>query len=82
MNTEAVGLPARSPSPAAVRMRRHRERHRKGIRQFQVQLHVTQIDILIDKGYLEHKERDDPAALQRAVDLFIGDAFWTLARDP
>jgi hypothetical protein len=81
MNTEVVRIPARSRSPAAERMRRHRERHRKGIRQFRVQLHVTQIDMLIDKGYLEHKERDDPGALQRAIDLFISDAFWTLERD-
>ena len=81
MSTEAIGIAARSPSPASVRMRRHRERHRKGIRQFHVRLHVTQIDMLVAKGYLEHKERDDAAALQRAIDTFIGDAFWTLERD-
>ena len=37
--------------------------------------------MLIDKSYLEHKERDDPGARQRAIDLFISDAFWTLERD-
>jgi hypothetical protein len=81
MNTEAVGVPARSPSPTAERMRRHRERRRKGLRYFRVELRVTQIDLLVAKGYLEHKERDDPGALQRAIDLFISDAFWTLERD-
>jgi hypothetical protein len=62
-------------------MRRLRERRRKGLRYFRVELRVTQIDLLVAKGYLEHKERDDPDALQRAVDLFISDAFWTLERD-
>jgi len=81
MSTEAVGVPARSPSPAAERMRRHRERRRKGLHYFRVELRVTQIDMLVAKGYLEYKERDDPDALQRAVDLFISDAFWTLERD-
>lgn len=81
MNSEAIGITARSPSPTAERMRRHRERRRKGLRYFHVELRVTQIDMLIDKGYLEHKERDDPSALQRAIDLFISDAFWTLERD-
>ncbi len=71
----------RSLSPAAERMRRHRERHRSGIRYFRLQLRVTQIDILVAKGYLDHHERDDPGALQRAIDVFISDAFWSLERD-
>jgi len=62
-------------------MRRHRERRRKGLRYFRVELRVTQIDMLVAKGYLDHKERDDADALQRAIDVFIGDAFWTLERD-
>jgi hypothetical protein len=81
MKTEAVSLPIRSPSPAAERMRRHRERRRKGLRYFRVELRVTQIDMLVAKGYLGHKERDDAAALQRAIDTFISDGFWTLERD-
>ena len=51
MNTEAVGVPARSPSPAAERMRRHRERRRKGLHYFRVELRVTQVDMLVSKGY-------------------------------
>lgn len=81
MNTEAVTEPNRSSTPTAERMRRHRERRRKGLHYFRVELRVTQIDMLVAKGYLEHKERDDPSALQRAIDLFISDAFWTLERD-
>ena len=37
--------------------------------------------MLVAKGYLDHTERDDPGALQRASDVFISDAFWTLGRD-
>jgi hypothetical protein len=37
--------------------------------------------MLVAKGYLGHKERDDAAALQRAIDTFISDGFWTLERD-
>ncbi len=81
MNSEAIGITARSPSPTAERMRRHRERRRKGLRYFRVELRVTQINMLVAKGYLDHKERDDADALQRAIDVFIGDAFWTLERD-
>jgi hypothetical protein len=55
MNTEAVGLPARSPSSTAERMRRHRERRRKGPRYFRIELRVTQIDLLVAKGYLEQQ---------------------------
>jgi hypothetical protein len=80
MNTEVARIPARSPSPTAERMRRHRERRRKGLRYFRVELRVTQIEMLVAKGYLDHTVRDDPDALQRAIDVFIGDAFWTLAR--
>ncbi len=81
MNTEVARIPARSPSPTAERMRRHRERRRKGLHYIRVELRVTQIDMLVAKGYLEQEERDDADALQRAIDLFISDAFWTLERD-
>jgi hypothetical protein len=81
MNTDAAGVPIRSPSPTAERMRRHRERRRKGLRYFRVELRVTQIEMLIAKGYLDHKEHEYPGALQRAIDVFISDAFWTLERD-
>src|SRR5664279_3385295 len=41
MNTEIATLPARSPTSAAERMRRHRQRRRKGVRIVRIQLRVT-----------------------------------------
>jgi hypothetical protein len=67
-----------SPSPAAERMRQYRKRHREGTRRFSIQLRVTQIDTLIRTGYLELEARDDPVALQWAIDTFISDAFFQI----
>jgi hypothetical protein len=76
MSAEAVGAPIRSPSPAAERMRQYRKRHRKGLRCVRIRLHVADIDVLVRKGYLEEKDRDDRKAVQMAVDAFVGDAFF------
>ena len=63
-----------SPSPAAERMRLHRNRRRQGMRCVQVSLHVTKIEALIRMGYLEDRDREDPAALETAINTFISDA--------
>jgi hypothetical protein len=63
-----------SPSPSAERMRSHRSRRRQGMRCVQVSLHVTKIDALIRMGYLEDRDRNDPAALQTAIDSFVNEA--------
>ncbi|MFZ3226470.1 MAG: hypothetical protein WCA26_19925 [Xanthobacteraceae bacterium] len=62
------------PSPAAERMRLHRNRRRQGMRCVQVSLHVTKIEALIRMGYLEDRDREDPAALETAINTFISDA--------
>lgn len=62
------------PSPAAERMRLHRNRRRQGMRCVQVSLHVTKIEALIRMGYLEDRDREDPAALGTAINTFISDA--------
>jgi hypothetical protein len=59
--------PSRSPSPAAVRMRRHRKHQRAGLRSVRVLLGETDIDALIRMEHLKEDERQDPKALQRAV---------------
>jgi hypothetical protein len=66
--------PGTSSSPAAARMRLHRQRLRKGVRSVCVQLHVPDIDALINERYLEEKNRDDSAAIQEAANCFISDA--------
>jgi hypothetical protein len=62
-----------SPSSAA-RMRQHRKRHRRGLRCVRIQLHVTAIDALVRNGYLGEKDRDDPIAIEIAIDTFFSDA--------
>jgi len=79
MNTEIATLPARSPTSAAERMRRHRQRRRKGVRIVRIQLRATEIDALIRKGYLDQKSRDDLDALEFGVDAFVDDALTTEA---
>ncbi len=59
--------PPRSPSPAAERMRRHRQRYRDGLRCLNVKLRETEIDILIRKGLLKAETRNDPYAVCQAL---------------
>ena len=73
MNTEAVGDPIRSASPAAERMRLHRKRRRTGVRCVRISLHVTEIDGLFRKRYLEPQHRDDQNEIQIAIDALISD---------
>ena len=78
MTTEAVEVPIPAPSRVAERMRQYRKRHGKGIRCVDVQLHPTQINVLVRREYLEDKDRDDPKALQSALSAFVSDAFFEL----
>ena len=59
--------PSRSPSPAAVRMRRYRKQRRQGLRPVRIWLDETDIDALIRMRLLKEDQRQDPKALQTAV---------------
>ncbi len=74
IKTETVGVPIRSSSPAAERMRLHRKRRRQGVHSLRTSLHVTQIDGLVRKGLLSQADRADPEALQCAIDALISTA--------
>jgi hypothetical protein len=50
-------------SPAAMRMRRSRERRRGGLRCFLVEIRATEIDTLVRRGFL----RTDACNEQNAV---------------
>ena len=50
-------------TPAAVRMRRSRQRRRDGLRSLRIELRETEIDKLIRSGYLERSSRNDPNAV-------------------
>lgn len=61
-------LPLRSPSKAALRMRRHRERRRDGLRRITVELREKEVTALIRKGLL----RDDATSCEERLLRFFG----------
>jgi hypothetical protein len=58
-------------SPGARRMRRYRERRRRGVSCVIIQLFETEISALIQRGLLEPTQRHDKAAIARAMGLFL-----------
>jgi hypothetical protein len=63
----------RSISAAAQRMRRHRQRKREGMRSLQIELRETDVDALIESGFLDERSRDDANAVIRALYKFFDD---------
>ena len=61
--------PARSP--AAERMRRHRERRRGGLRCLIIELRETEIDALARNGFLKTDARNDLRAIEMALYNFL-----------
>jgi hypothetical protein len=55
------------PSPAAERMRRHRERRRDGLRCLTIELRETEIDALVSKQLLKADARNDLRAVREAL---------------
>jgi len=58
-------------SPAAERMRRHRQRRRSGMRCLTIELHETEIDALICRGFLNTEMRNDLSAVYEAIYAFF-----------
>jgi hypothetical protein len=54
-------------SPAAARMRLHRERRRQGLRCLMIELRETEIDVLVGRGLLNSETRHDPRAVTAAL---------------
>ncbi len=69
-NTEA---PKRSP--AAERMRLHRERRRDGVRCFRIQLYEDEVDELIRRGLLNPEWRHEHNAVVNAFHEFLKQVF-------
>ena len=65
--SSAIVPDVRSPSPAAARMRRHRERRRDGLRWLTIELRETEIDVLISNGLLMREARNEARAIIEAV---------------
>ena len=54
-------------SPAAERMRRHRQRRRNGLRCLNIELRETEIETLIRKGLLKTETRNDLRAVRKGL---------------
>lgn len=65
-----------TPSAAALRMRRHRERRFRGLRCITIELRETEIDALTRRGLLKEETRNDRNAVRSALyeffDLALG----------
>jgi hypothetical protein len=60
-------------SAAALRMSRHRDRRRKGMRCIIIELRETEIDVLVRLGRLAHDDRADTGAVKKALYGFLDD---------
>ena len=58
-------------SPAAERMRLHRERRRDGLRCLMIELRETEINALIRRGLINNDARNDPGAIIDALYAFL-----------
>ena len=54
-------------SPAAKRMRQHRERRRQGLRCLIIEISETEIDAFVHMGLLKTELRDDGEAVSAAL---------------
>ena len=71
MSTDPAQIRALSSTPAAQRMRAHRKRRREGSFIVPVQLDPPEIDGLVRRKLLRPWQRQDPDALQVAVQGLI-----------
>jgi hypothetical protein len=60
-----------APSPAALRMRLHRERRHKNLRSLTIELRETEIDQLVRRGLLNGEMRGDLLAVRDALHMFL-----------
>jgi hypothetical protein len=65
--------PPRPRSLGAERMRRHRDRRQKGLRCVRIELHETEIDLLIRRERLAGGSRGDLAAVRKALHGILED---------
>ena len=71
MSGPSDGVTAPAPSAAAIRMRRHRERRRDGLRCMTIELRETEVTALIRKGFLKEDVRNDRRAVKTAFYGFL-----------
>jgi hypothetical protein len=62
-------------------MRRYRARRREGLRLVQVLLRETEVDALIESGWLEERSRNNPNAVIDAVHRLFDRVFSRMTRN-
>ena len=75
--TPSSPLPMRSARTPAERMRLFRRRRKFRRQVVKVEVDPREVDALIDRGYIDPKDRDDLEALGAAVTAFFSDALIT-----
>ena len=68
----------RNPKAPAERIRLFRRRRKFRRQLVMVEVDPREVDMLIDRGYLEPQDRDDREALAAAVNACFSDALMTL----
>jgi hypothetical protein len=64
--------------PSAARMTRHRERRRQGTRCVTVDVSQSELDALVVRGHLPEEERDNGAAIKKAIEGLLSDLVFEL----
>jgi hypothetical protein len=63
---------------SAQRSQRHRERRRQGTRCVTVDVSQSERDALVVRGYLSEEDRDNGAAIKKAIEGVISDMVFEL----
>ena len=63
---------------SAARTRRHRQRRRLGTRCVMVDVNQGELDALVVRGYLPEEERDNGAAIKKAIEGVLSDLVFEL----
>jgi hypothetical protein len=67
--------PILAPSPGALRMRRHRDRRKRGCCSLTIEIREAEVSELIRCGYLAADERGDGRAVRQAVHKLLDRIF-------
>jgi hypothetical protein len=65
--------PTKTLQSTAERMRLYRHRRRRGRRIVQVEIDAREVEVLVRRGYLEPKDREDRSAIEAAANAAISD---------
>jgi hypothetical protein len=62
---------AAARSTSAIRMARHRDRRRKGLRCVTIELRESEVEVLVRRGWLSPDDRANTAAVKKGLYAFL-----------